>query len=134
MEAGPRCGQEEAAGKRLAWSPQPILGGNQVLVVQAQRDTVSKGAQQGENPEKEEKGPKIREKEKIHSNSQTVSQQGSVGPSVREAGGPERHVADLEMMVAAMRSEMVSGRPSRDAGVNAENTAFPLVRRGSHLR
>ena len=48
MEAGPRCGQEEAAGKRLAWSPQPILGGNQVLMVQAQRDTVSKRAQQRE--------------------------------------------------------------------------------------
>ena len=41
MEAGPRCGQEKAAGKRLAWSPQPIRGGNQVLVVQAQRDAVS---------------------------------------------------------------------------------------------
>ena len=86
MEAGPRCGQKEAAGKRLAWSPQPIRGGNQVLVVQAQRAAVSKGAQQGENPEK---GPKIREKEKIHPNSQTMSQQGSVGPSVSDAGGPE---------------------------------------------
>ena len=50
---------------------------------------MSKGAQQGENPEKEEKGPKIREKEKIHPNSQTVSQEGSVGSSVSEAGGLE---------------------------------------------
>ena len=45
MEASPRYGEEKAAGKRLAWSPQPILGGNQVLMVQAQRDAVSKGAQ-----------------------------------------------------------------------------------------
>ena len=45
MEAGSRCSKEEAAGKRLAWSPQPILGGNQVLMVQTQRDAVSKGAQ-----------------------------------------------------------------------------------------
>ena len=86
---------------------------------------MSKGAQQRENPEKEEKGPKIREKEKIHPNSQTVSQQGSVGPSVSDAGGPERQVADLAMMVAATESEMVSGRPSRNAGVSAENTVFP---------
>ena len=133
MEAGPRCGQEEAVEKRLAWSPQPILGGNQVLVVQAQRDAVSKGAQQRENPEKEEKGPKIREKQKIHPNSQTVSQQGSVGPSVSDAGGSERQVADLEMRVAATRSEMVSGRPSRNAGVSAENTAFPIGPAGEPL-
>ena len=58
MEAGPRCGEEEAAGKRLAWSPQPILGGNQVLMVQAQRDAVSKGAQQRENPRKRRKRAK----------------------------------------------------------------------------
>ena len=55
-----------------------------------------------------------------------MSQQGSVGPSVSDAGGPKRQVADLEMMVAATRSEMVSGRPSRNAGVNIENTAFPI--------
>ena len=103
-------------------------------MVQAQRDAVSKGAHQGENPKNEEKGRKIREKEKIHPNSQTVSQQGSVGPSVRDAGGPERQVADLEMLVAATGSEMVSGRPSRDAGVNTGNVAFPIGRRGSHLR
>ena len=68
---------------------------------------MSKGAQQRENPKKEEKGPEIREKEKIHPNSQTVSQQGSVGPSVSEAGGPERQVADLEMMVAAVGIQVV---------------------------
>ena len=133
MEVGPRCDQEEAAGRRLAWSPQPILGGNQVLVVQAQRDAVSKGAQQRENPENEEKGPKIREKEKIYPNSQTMSQQGSVGPSVSDAGGPERQVVDLEMRVAATRSEMVSGRPSRNADVSAENTAFPIGPAGEPL-
>ena len=87
MEAGPRCGKEEAAGKCLDWSPQPILGGNQVLMVQTQRDAVSKGAQQREN---QEKGQKVLGKEKIHPNSQTVSQPGSVGPSVSGAGGPER--------------------------------------------
>ena len=37
------------------------------------------------------------------------------------AGGPEQQVADLDMLVAATRSEMVSGRPSRGAGINAEN-------------
>ena len=69
MESGSRCGKEKAAGKRLAWSPQPILGGNQVLMVQAQRDAMSKGALQRENREKEEKGQKILGKEKIHPNS-----------------------------------------------------------------
>ena len=59
MEVGPRVDQEKAAGKCLAWSPQPILGSNQVLMVQAQRDTVSKGALQRENTKKEEKGQKI---------------------------------------------------------------------------
>ena len=96
---------------------------------------MSKGAQQRENREKEEKGPKIPGKEKIHPNSQTVSQLGSVGPSVSGAGGPERQVADLNMIVAATRSEMVLGRPSRDAGVDVENALhLQLVRRVSHLR
>ena len=62
-----------------------------------------------------------------------MSQQGSVGPSVSEASGPERQVTDLEMMVAATRSEMVSGRPSRNAGGNAENTAFPIGPAGEPL-
>ena len=86
---------------------------------------MSKGAQQREKPKKEEKGPKIWENEKIHPNSQTVSQQGSVGPSVSETGGPERQVVDLKMMVA--------GRPSRSAGVSAENTAFPIGPAGEPL-
>ena len=42
------------------------------------------------------------------------------------AGEPERQFADLNMIVAATRSEMVSGRPSRDAGVNVENAASPI--------
>ena len=33
VETGPRVDQEKAIGKRLAWSPQPILGGHQVHVV-----------------------------------------------------------------------------------------------------
>ena len=102
-------------------------------MVQAQRETVSKGAQQRENPEKEEKGQKIWEKEKIHPNSETVSQPGSVGPSVSDAGGLERQVADLEMRVAATRSEMVLGRPSRDAGGNVEHTASPIDPAGEPL-
>ena len=81
MEAGPRCGQEEAAGKRLAWSPQPILGSNQVLVVQAQRDTVSKGAQQRENREKEEKGQKYQEKKKYILTPRPCPNQGVLGPA-----------------------------------------------------
>ena len=102
-------------------------------MVQAQRDAVNKGALQRENGEKEEKGQKILGKEKIHPNSQTVSQQGSVAPSVSGAGGPERQVADLEMLVVATRSEMVSGRPSRGAGVNAENAASPIGLAGEPL-
>ena len=58
-------------------------------MVQAQRDAMNKGALQRENGEKEEKRQKIPGKEKIHPNSQTVSQPGSVGPSMSGAGGPE---------------------------------------------
>ena len=94
---------------------------------------MSKGALQRENREKEEKRQKILGKEKIHPNSQTVSQLGSVGPSMSGAGGPKRQVADLEMMVVATRSEMVSGRPSRGAGVNAENAASPIGPAGEPL-
>ena len=36
-------------------------------------------------------------------------------------------------MVAAAGSEMVSGRPSRSAGVSAENTAFPIGPAGEPL-
>ena len=49
------------------------------------------------------------------------------------AGGPERQVPDLNMIVAAIRSEMVSGRPSRDAGVNVENAASPIGPAGEPL-
>ena len=73
MEASPRCDKEEAAWKRLAWFPHPILGGCQVLMVQTQRDVVEQGALQRENGEREEKEQKIPGKEKIHPNSQTVS-------------------------------------------------------------
>ena len=37
------------------------------------------------------------------------------------------------MIVVATRSEMVSGRPSRDASVNVENAAFPLGLAGEPL-
>ena len=62
-----------------------------------------------------------------------MSQPGCVGSSVSGASGPKRQVADLNMIVAATRSEMVSGRPSRDAGVNAENAASPIGPAGEPL-
>ena len=92
-----------------------------------------RGALQRENEENKETGRKTREKEKIHPNSQTVSQRGSVGPSVSEAGGPERQVTDPRELVAATRSEMVLGHPSRGAGVNGENTASPIGPAGEPL-
>ena len=69
MEARPRYNEEETTGKRLAWFPQPILGGSQVLMVQDRRDAVEQGALQRGNGEKEEKGQKKLGKEKIHPNS-----------------------------------------------------------------
>ena len=102
-------------------------------MVQAQGDAVSKGAQWRENREKEEKGPKILGKEKIHRNSQTMSQPGSVGPSVSDAGGPERQDVDLNMIVAETRSEMGSDRPSRDAGTDVENAESPIGPAGEPL-
>ena len=62
-----------------------------------------------------------------------MSQQESVGPSVSGAGGLERQVVDLEMLVATTRSEMDMGRSSPDATVNAENTAFPIDPAGEPL-
>ena len=55
-----------------------------------------------------------------------MTQPGSVGPSVSGAGGPERQVADLTMIMAATRSEMVPSHPSRDASIDAENTPSPI--------
>ena len=89
-------------------------------MVWAHRDFVEQGAPQ------REKGQKIPGKEKIHPNSQTVSQPGRVGPSVSGAGEPEQQVPNLNMIVAATRLGMVLGRPSRDAGVDAENAASPI--------
>ena len=37
------------------------------------------------------------------------------------------------MLVALTRSEMETGRPSRDAGVNAENAVFPIRPSGEPL-
>ena len=50
------------------------------------------------------------------------------GPS-----GPKWQVVDLEILVAAMRSEMETGRPSQGAAVNAENAASPIGRAGKPL-
>ena len=41
-------------------------------------------------------------------------------------GGPKRQVVHLEMLVAAMRLEMETSRPFRDAAVNIQNTTFPI--------
>ena len=101
--------------------------------MQAQRDTVARGALQRENEENKETGRKTREKEKIHPNSQTVSQRGNVGPSVSEASRPKRQVTDPSELVAATRSEMVLGHPSRDVGVNVENTSSPIGPAGEPL-
>ena len=49
------------------------------------------------------------------------------------AGGLEQQVADLNMIVVATRSEMVSGRRSRDAGANAESAASPIGPAGEPL-
>ena len=92
MEAGGRVDQEKAAGKRLAWTPQPILGGRQVLVRQAQDDCREYRATQGKI-EKEEKEQEMTRERKDIPNSHTVSQLGSAGPSVNEAGEPKRYVA-----------------------------------------
>ena len=62
-----------------------------------------------------------------------MSQQENVGPSVSGAGGPERQVVDLEMLVVAIRLEMETSRPSQDAGVNAEDAAFPIDPAGEPL-
>ena len=64
METGSRIDKEEATGKPLIWSPQPILGGSEVHVVQAQRNAMEKGAPQREKGENQEKGQKILKKEK----------------------------------------------------------------------
>ena len=62
-----------------------------------------------------------------------MSQQGSVGPSVRGASGPERQVVDLEMLVVAMRLGMETGRPSQGTRVNAENAKCPIGLAGEPL-
>ena len=81
MEAGPCVDQEEAAGKRFAWSPQPILGGNLVLMVQAQRDSMEQGALQRETEKKKQKGKKYREKKKYILTPRPCPNQGVLGPA-----------------------------------------------------
>ena len=87
---------------------------------------MEKGALQRKKEENQEKGQKIKRKDRIFPNSQNVSQPRSVGPSVRGAGAAERQVIDLEMLMVATRSEMGIGRPFRGASVNAEIAASPI--------
>ena len=42
------------------------------------------------------------------------------------ASGLEQQVVDLEMLMRVTRSKMETGRPSRDAGVNAKNATIPI--------
>ena len=65
MEAGSRVDQEKAEGRRLAGSPQHILGVTKVHVVQAQREKVEKGALQREKGENQEKGQKYGKRKNI---------------------------------------------------------------------
>ena len=58
-EVGSSVDQEEKVGKRLALSPQPILGGNQLYEVQAQRENAEKGLYK-EKKKKPRKRQKIR--------------------------------------------------------------------------
>ena len=62
--------------------------------------------------------------------------------NVSGAGGPERQESLLQTsrperqvrpVVVATRSEMVSGRPSQDDGVDVENTASPIGPAGEPL-
>ena len=64
MEAGSRIDKRKAVGKRLVWSPQPILCSNQFHVVQAQRDNVGKGAQQREKEKTKKEGKEYGKKKK----------------------------------------------------------------------
>ena len=118
MEIGPCVNEEEAARKRLAWSPQPMMSGHQVAAVQSQRDITEKsvknpekGLLHRENAEKEEKAQRKPGKEKVSPNSHTVSQRESAGPSVRGAGGPERRVVNPRVLVATTEPEVESGSP-----------------------
>ena len=55
-----------------------------------------------------------------------MPQQRNVGLSVSNVGGPERQVAHLRVLMAAMGLEMEWGYLSRDASVNAKNTACTI--------
>ena len=85
---------------------------------------MEKGLYKEKTEKTKKNGKKYRKKILLHSH--TVSQEGNVGPSVHEVGGPERQIANLRVLVAAMRLEMELGHPSQDAGVTVENTASPI--------
>ena len=94
---------------------------------------MEKGALHRDNRENQEKGQKIREKEKIFPNFQTVFQQESVGPSVRGAGGPKQQIIDLEMLVAATRSKMETGHLIEVLALMLRMQHLQWTWRGSHL-
>ena len=66
-------------------------------------------------------------------NSHTVSQLGSVGLSVNEAGEPKRYVAHPRELVAAMRPGMDSDGPSRDTVADADSSVSPTGSAGEPL-
>ena len=74
--------------------------------------TWKKGLYKEKKEKTRKEAKKYGKKQKILPSSHTMSQQGSVGPSVSGAGGPERQVVDLAMLVVATGSVMEIGRPS----------------------
>ena len=66
-------------------------------------------------------------------NSHTVSQLGSAGPSVNQAGGPERYVTHPRELVAATRLGMDSDGPSRDTVADANSSVSPIGSAGEPL-
>ena len=99
---------------------------------QAQDDCRDYRATQGKT-EKEEKEQKMSGKRKNIPNSQTVSQLGSAGPSVNEAGGPERYIAHPRELVAATRPGIDSDGPSRDTVAGADSSVSPTGSAGEPL-
>ena len=66
-------------------------------------------------------------------NSHTVSQLGSAGPSVNEAGEPKQYVAHPTEQVAATRPGVDSDGPSRDTVAEADSSVSPTGSAGEPL-
>ena len=88
METGPCFGEEKAAGKRLAWPPQPMMSSHQVAAVQSQRDISEKSIKNPEkelihreNGEKEEKAQRKPGKEKYLLTPIPCPRKGMLGPA-----------------------------------------------------